>query len=62
MTVAIPIVTVIIVMAVIIMVVIIVPAEIEHVEQVADRRHVDGNVDVVVVVARIGQIIAAARR
>ena len=54
MTVAVPIVIIMI------MTVIMIPAEIEHVEQVSDRRHVDGNVDVVVVDARIGQIIAAA--
>ena len=39
----------------------IVPAvEIEHVEEVADRRHVDGDVGVVVVGARVGQVVAAA--
>ena len=34
--------------------------EIEHVEQVADRRHVDGDVVVVITHARVRQVVAAA--
>lgn len=36
-------------------------AEIEQIEQVPDRRHVDGNIGILVVGVRIRQIIAAAR-
>src|SRR6266481_6697824 len=39
---------------------IVIVTEVEQVEQIADRRHVDGNVGIVVVDARIGQVIAAA--
>jgi hypothetical protein len=39
---------------------IVISAEIEHIEQVSDCRHVDGNVGIVIVGARIRQIVAAA--
>ena len=39
---------------------IVISAEIEHIEQVSDCRHVEGNIKIVIVGARIGQIIAAA--
>jgi hypothetical protein len=39
---------------------IVIPVEIEHIEQVSDGRHVDGNIGIVIVGARIGQVIAAA--
>ena len=38
----------------------IVISEIEHIEQVADCRHIDGNIGIVIVGTRIGQVIAAA--
>ena len=45
---------------VVVVIVIVTPVEIEHVEQVADRRHVDGNIGIFIFGARIGQVIAAA--
>ena len=33
---------------------IVIPVEIEHIEEVADRRHVDWNIGIVIVGARIG--------
>src|SRR5229473_5660849 len=46
--------------AVPIVIAIMISVEIEHIEQVSDCRHVDGNIGMVIVGARIGQIIAAA--
>jgi hypothetical protein len=39
---------------------VVVIAEIEQIEQVSDRRHVDGNIGILIVGVRIRQIIAAA--
>jgi hypothetical protein len=48
------------VVAIVVVVTILIPVEIEQVEQVADRRHVDGNIGMVIVDARIRKVIAAA--
>jgi hypothetical protein len=45
---------------IVIVIVKVISVEIEHIEQVSDCRHVDGNIGIVIVGARIGQIIAAA--
>src|SRR5258708_37226693 len=42
------------------LIMIVTSVEIEHIEQLSDRRHVDGNIRIVIVGVRIGQIIAAA--
>lgn len=48
------------VIVVVIVIVTVTPVEVEHVEEVADRRHVDGNIGIFILGARIGQVIAAA--
>ncbi|OIQ77049.1 hypothetical protein GALL_412580 [mine drainage metagenome] len=37
-----------------------IPVEIEHIEKISDCRHVDGNIGIVIVGARIGQVITTA--
>src|ERR1700674_3156314 len=39
---------------------IMIPVEVEHVEQITDRWRVDGNIGILVVDPRVGQVIAAA--